>query len=236
MKNLIFIFISTALILYLPSCSGGKDCSGWMMGEQYCNGDSIAFLNLTDSSLMYIDTANNLTFENSNGFTCIYIKSPVSRTKIVQNLFRKTDTLHTGYCGDQIRHCYNYALTIQEKTTYTTQNLPMYFAYKRNSIVTTTDIDSLTKGNVNGLDAISVIIYTANNNYEFPLPFNGYAHGNWKLLDSVILNNVKYTDVYNVYTGNTNPNNVIPSGIYYTLGNKLIGFYLTNGETWNLKK
>ena len=164
---------------------------------------------------------------NDKGFiTIFYAASPtyIRNFSAVQFNYKYV----SGSCGSD--GCYDYIRTENESFLYRSFDIPFRFEYLLNSNSTTDAAQYRIDSTVGGYTSIGLAV---NTDY-FSLP--GSANKLMKQLDSISLNKKIYHSVFQLYLDSATRDETLikPHGIYYDSTQGLIGFYLTNGETWAL--
>ncbi|MEI6508111.1 MAG: hypothetical protein WCO54_06470 [Bacteroidota bacterium] len=223
-------------ILIFASCIKKSDCGGNDVIE--CNGNDIGarnnlgFLILKDSSKVWLneDTLNQLDYLNNNGHS-----TPIKFTnKTIKNILQPYiygDSVYSSPCCPVLRdHYTDYGTVQSEQLNFKGLYLPYNFSLIRQSVINTPKniFDSTHK--FTGYDVFSIQL----NNINFPLPFNNPSAKFYNYYDSLNLNGQLFYHVYKVFVDplTVNPNSITVNGAYYSLSKGMIGFYLTNGETW----
>ncbi|MFZ4797116.1 MAG: hypothetical protein ACOYMA_06450 [Bacteroidia bacterium] len=224
------MILSSFITLLFSSCLGsdygpcegaGSTCTGKVLGTLAI--DSNIYKNLPSEFLGVID------FENSNGF-----KTTFSLSSNQKNYNIRYDLLYRSEPSEcATKYCYDFILAKRQETVYNSNNTSFNFVYSLTSISTTKAPTFLKDSMITGYTVSSIKV----NQDEFKLPFNRSDFYNWRLLDTIQINNKPYFSVYHVYLDSSliNKTYIKPQGIYYKKDIGLIAFYLTNGETWGMK-
>ena len=226
--------ITILVILTISSCTksdcGGDvaDCSGRYMYAR----KKLGILNLNDSSKVWLneDTINQLNYVNNNGHSTV-IKFTNRTTNTSIQPFIYGDSVYSGPCCSRIDDSYYDYGTIQsEQINYKGLYLPYNFSLIRQSVINTPKYIFDTTHKFTGYDVFSIQL----NNINFPLPFNNPSAKFYNYYDTLNLNGQLFYHVYKVFVDplTVNPNSITVNGAYYSLSKGMIGFYLTNGETW----
>jgi len=211
-------------------CDGGGGCGGNYYNYARKN---LGLLNLNDSSKVWMneDTVNQIKYVNNNGHTT-YIKFYNRTTSTAMQPFKYGDTTYSRppCCSSITDDFYDYGTVYSEQTNYNGIDLPYNFSLIRTSVINTpiSVFDSTKK--FTGYDVFSIKF----NDYTFQLPFNNPSAKFYNFYDSIQLNGALFYKIYKVYNDpiTMDPTFITISGAYYSLSNGIIGFYLSNGETW----
>ena len=211
-------------------CDGGGGCYG---SYDYYARKNLGFLNLTDSSKVWMneDTVNKIKYVNNNGHAT-YIQFYNRTINTATQPFIYGDTIYSRppCCPSIIDNYYDYGTVQSEQINFKGLDLPYNFSLIRTSVINSTIpvFDSTRK--FTGYDVFSIKF----NNYTFPLPFNNPSAKFYNLYDTLQLNGQVFYKVFKVYNDpiTIDSNYVTLNGAYYSLSKGVIGFYLSNGETW----
>ncbi len=225
-------FLLLSSLFFLSGCGRGGPCDGGPHGN--C-GD---YVNCIDT--FYVDSAiritlpdsikNQIEFKNNNNFVSVFnIQQNGYPYYLKKNLLYKSVQVECGSLA-----CYDYFLNQYKITSYKATNVPFYYSYNLTNESTTDPYKYVIDSKLTGYSIASVQV----NDIEFPLPFNRPTNKNSRFLDSVQVNQRLYRNVYQIYLDSSTINYTIikPIGIYYNQTKGLMGFYLTNGETWGLNE
>jgi hypothetical protein len=225
-------FLLLSSLFLFVGCGGGSDCDGGPIG------DCRKYVKCIDT--FYVDSAihialpdslkNKIEFKNNNGFVSVFnIQQNGNPYYFEENLLYKSVNVECGWLN-----CYDYFLNQYKTTSYKATDVPFYYSYNLTNESTTDSYKYKQDSKLTGYGIASVHV----NDIGFPLPFNRPNNKNSRLLDSVQVNQKLYRNAYQIFLDSSTINYTIikPIGIYYNQTKGLIGFYLTNGETWGLNE
>ena len=174
--------------------------------------------------------------QDSNDFVLINEKGNVLTIKNVIDTATFYYRLYKSYSKNPdkcnyVETCFNTANTIYEYNRFEGVELPYQLSLIRhNSNINSID-SFITFPNWRSMDNAAIGI-----NYSFiDLPFNNANISTYKYFDTITLNNKLYNQVYHVWIDSSYVNSrtdLFPRGAYYNLEKGILGFYLSNSETW----
>lgn len=128
-------------------------------------------------------------------------------------------------CGGS-SSCYDYISVASEKVLFKSPGGVFQYYYTRSAVLVDTAVMKFAE---------QLVIEF--NNIEYALPINNPKTKYSEFRDSLSIGATVFTNVYHVYRdpATVDPRVIVPGGIYYTIQKGLVGFYLTNGETWVLQ-
>lgn len=230
----VFLLLSSFSILFSGcfGCAPGScECDGGPSGDcrKYVKCIDTFFVDNTLMDQLMPDTFSySLMFKNSNGFITYFNSQKINKEDyLIENLIYKSVRVECGSLS-----CYDYFLNQSKTTSYNASNVPFNFGYVFSNVSTTKSYQYAIDSTLTGYTIASIYV----NNSKFDLPNNLPFNTNSRVLSNLTINNKSYYNVNQIYLDSASVNNTVikPIGIFYNETNGLIGFYLTNGETWGL--
>ena len=183
--------------------------------------ESLYFLNHPQDS-------NDFELVNDKGVV-LTIKNVIDTTTFHQRLY-KSFSKNPDKCNYVVT-CFNTANNIYEYNRFNGVEQPYQITLIRhNSYINSID-SFIASRSWRFMDNAAIGI-----NYSFiELPFNNPDLSTYKYFDTITLNKKLYNQVYYVWMDSTHINyrsDIFPRGAYYNLEKGVLGFYLSNSETW----
>ena len=223
-KIIVFIFIFFGVDSCQDPCKietpPEPPCIDKVYGDIPLN-ESLYFLNHPQDS-------NDFELVNDKG-AVLTIKNLIDTTTFHQRLY-KSFSKNPDKCN-YVETCFNTANTIYEYNRFKGVELPYQLSLIRhNSSINSID-SFIAFPSWRFMDNAAIGI-----NYSFiELPFNNPDLSTYKYFDTITLNKKLYNQVYHVYMDSSQVNSrtdIFPRGAYYNLEKGILGFYLSNSETW----
>lgn len=230
----VFLLLSSLTFLFSGcfGCAAGScKCDGGPGDDcgRYVKCIDTFFVDNTLMNQLLPDTfKSQIKFKNSNGFITFF-NSQLNEN----NEFSPEDLTYKSVsveCGSL--SCYDYFLNQSKTTSYKASNVPFSYGYNFSNISTTKSYQYAIDSTLTGYTIASVYV----NNSKFDLPNNLPFNANSRVLSTYTINNKSYYNVNQIHLDSASVDKTVikPIGIFYNESYGLIGFYLTNGETWGL--
>lgn len=231
-----FMSLNVFFVLFFSSCSkeSGVDCFGGGSQRDKIFEYSVGVLSDSSKILLPKNFDESYTFTNNLGMVNSLAKGIfISGTKVVNysNVTKKT----VCYSYNEI---YNKSIPYY-KLVYTPQFSPnFYHEYKSTIFNKNYNFLNVSENLLfdSTYEIVAIELNNSFNNYSFVIPTGKIVDKltNFSHRDSITIINKKFYDIFEIYADsvNYNINKIIPFGIYYNLNKGLVGYYLSNGETW----